>query len=90
MKVALRVLNTIMDKMLPAKLQNLDVDLNLEDIEAELALKTEFENKMNAHKGLSNVTNYRGKANQVLLVRQHVRGIQQSQVNLVSAKLVRI
>lgn len=77
-----------MEKMLPTKLQNLDVDLNLEDIEAELDLKTEFENKMNAHKGLTNVTSYREKANQVLLVRQHVRGIQQSQVNLVSAKSV--
>lgn len=87
-KVAIRVLNTVMEKMLPTKLQNLDVDLNLEDIEAELDLKTEFENKMNAHKGLTNVTSYREKANQVFLVRQHVRGIQQSQVNLVSAKSV--
>lgn len=52
-----------MDKMLLVKLQNLDVDLNLEDIEVEFVLKIEFENKMNVYKGLLNVINYRGKVN---------------------------
>lgn len=85
--VALRLLNTVMDKMLPEKLQNLDEDLILEDIIKEMELKTEFENKMNAHLGISNVTNYKEKASQVFLVRQHVRSIQQTQVNLVSPTL---
>jgi hypothetical protein len=77
-----------MDKMLPAKLQNLDVELNLEEIETELELKTEFENKMNAHLGIANVTNYKGKANQILLIRQHERNIQLNQTNIVSLSIM--
>ncbi|XP_061194795.1 uncharacterized protein LOC133202955 [Saccostrea echinata] len=86
-EVAIRVLNTVMDKMLPAKLMNLDVELTLEDIEEELELKSEFENKMNAHLGISNVTNYKEKTNQIFLIRQHEREIQLNQTNITARAL---
>ncbi|XP_062602879.1 uncharacterized protein LOC134264616, partial [Saccostrea cucullata] len=85
--VAIRVLNTVMDKMLPAKLMNLDVELNLDDIEEEMELKSEFENKMNAHLGISNVTNYKEKSNQIFLLRQHEREIQLNQTNITARVL---